>query len=196
MIKTNCGKSFASLVGVVALVTGSIVTSTVRAAVLNIDTTGVTTYGEQGDPGNTVFTFDIGADSHVTGIGYDVNLTAFDPSYLSEITVGFTPSDPSLGGVFLAPAFDQDAPGSGNFTSGGIIDLVGQGLDFNVSDDGTLRLEFFESFTDAGVNPNGQFDSGTLSVQYDAVPEPSTWALLGLGIVGTGVVALRRRITA
>ena len=161
------------------------------AAVVTVDTAGITTYGEFGDPANTVLNFDIGANSHVTGIGYDVNLTAFDPSFLSEITISFTPSDPTAG-VLLSPGFQDAISGTASYSSGGIGDLVSQGLDFNVSGDGTLRLEFYEEFQD-NVNPNGRFNSGTLSVQYDAVPEPSTWALLGLGAVGTGVAALRRR---
>lgn len=39
-------------------------------------------------------------------------------------------------------------------------------------------------------------DDYTSTFTLAAVPEPSTWALLGFGAVGAGVVALRRRQTA
>lgn len=193
MIREIHRKLSASLLGAVALTVGLLAVPTLHANVVNIDTAGITTYGEFGDPTNTVLNFNIGSNSHVTGIGFDVTLTAFDPSYLSEITVSFTPSDPDLAGVFLTPGVGDNTPGTSSYNSGGIIDLVGLGLDFNVSGDGTLRVEFFEGFQD-DVNPNGLFNSGTLSVQYDtAVPEPSSWALLGLGGLGVCVVLRRRR---
>lgn len=44
------------------------------------------------------------------------------------------------------------------------------------------------------VTANAGVSAYTLSVST-AVPEPSTWALLGLGVAGTGVVVLRRRRT-
>ena len=37
------------------------------------------------------------------------------------------------------------------------------------------------------------FDNAQLNV---AVPEPSTWALLGVGVAGLGVLTLRRRVRA
>ena len=195
MIRHAHNKIVGVLFGAAALVVGWTGTQTAHAAVLNVDVAGITTNGEFGDPTNTVLNFNIGTGTHVTGIGYDVNLTAFDPSYLSEITVSFTPSDPnSPAGVFLTPAFDQPEPGTGDFSSGGIVDLVGLGLDFNVASDGVLRLEFFEGFQDAGVDPNGIFNSGTLNVQYDAaVPEPSTWALSIVGVTIGGLVLRRRQ---
>lgn len=42
------------------------------------------------------------------------------------------------------------------------------------------------------LSPNAGSAGYTLSVST-AVPEPSTWALLGLSVAGTGVVVLRRR---
>ena len=158
-------------------------TGSARADILSINTTGITTTGEFGDPTNTVFTFTLGAGAQVTGLGYDVNLTAFDPSYLSEITVAFTPSDPNRKGFALAPGAGENNPGTGSFSSGGIVDL---GLDFNVANDGILRVEFYETNGDP-VIPNGVFNGGTLNVQYAAVPEPATYALM---VVGAGLLLL------
>lgn len=193
-MKSKTRTKFGSnLFAAVALTLGLFAAAPLRANVVNINVASIATYGEQGNSGNAILDFDIGTGAHVTGIGYNVNLTAFAPSYLSEITILFSPSDSTLPGVSLAPAFDQDASGTGTFSSNGIVDLTAPGLDFNVSSDGLLRLEFFESYSDTGVDPNGLFNSGTLNVQYEAVPEPSTWAILSLSVMGTGIMCLRRR---
>ena len=170
---------------------------------LTVNVAGSTGNGDfdSGDPSNTIQTFNIGAGAHVTGVSYDVNITAFDPSYLSEATLAFTGSDTTGAGVFLAPGFDTPAPGTESFSSGGDVDLVSLGLDFTVGDDGILRLEYFEGFDDGSVNPDSLWNSGTVTFTYDgdvvtpptgAVPEPATWAMMigGFGLVGG---ALRRR---
>jgi hypothetical protein len=54
------------------------------------------------------------------------------------------------------------------------IDLSSGGLSFNLSD------------------PNGLSESGPITA-VQAVPEPSTWAMMILGFCGLGVVAYRRR---
>jgi hypothetical protein len=45
---------------------------------------------------------------------------------------------------------------------------------------------------DGGHVPN--YDRYFNSFVVTTVPEPSTWAMLGVGAVGVGVVALRRRV--
>lgn len=166
--------------------------SSVRGGVVAVDGAGITTNGEQGDPANTVLFFDLGADAQVTGIGYNVDLTAFDPSFLSEITVSFSSSDATSAGVILTPGFDRPESGSGSFSSNGIIDLAASGLNFNVGDDGKLRVEFYEGVNDAGVSPDGMFNSGTFSVQYAAAPECSTWVFVSGGL-GALLIQQRRR---
>lgn len=74
------------------------------------------------------------------------------------------------------------------------------------ADAGNLRLSVFDGTSPDGVwslyvqdfasGDNGSIASGyslTITAGLPVVPEPSTWALLSVGIVGLGVVTLRRR---
>ena len=166
------------------------------AADLTVDVSGIPSFGELGDPGNISFSTLIGANAHVTGVSYDVTIQAFDPSYLSEITLYFGNTAQDTG-VFLSPGFEYLEPGTGSFSdSANLVDL---GLDFNVDDDGLLYTEFFEAFDDSSVSPDGSWLSGTVTFTYEdgataPVPEPASWAMMiaGFGLVGG---ALRSRRT-
>jgi hypothetical protein len=155
---------------------------------------GAQSFGELGDALNDVFTVNIGANSRITDVAYNVSLTAFSPSWLSEATLGFTSSDLSEG-VFLNPGFADNFSGTASYAdSASLTDL---GLDFTVGADGILRLEFFEDFDDGSVAPDGVWNSGSITFTYTpsgagAVPEPATWAMMigGFGMVGG---AMRRR---
>ena len=135
----------------------------------------------------------LGAGAHITAVSYDVNITAFSPSYLSEAGFLFSNSSGS-GGVQLTPGFEDDDPGTASYEGSG--DLVDFGLDFFLDADGMLDTEFFETFGDTSVNPDAVWNSGTITITYElvnsAVPEPATWAMM---IVGFGAIggALRRR---
>ena len=165
-----------------------------NAATISFDVGGVESVGEFGVPGNTVLSQNIGANSVVTGVTFTLNLTAFSPSWLSEIGVAFTDSAVT-DGVLFTPGVEDDLPGTATYT--GSLDLLAEGLDFSVGADGILRLEFYESFDDSSVSPDGIWNSGTLTFTYDtvggAIPEPATWAMLILGMGAIGATMRRRQ---
>lgn len=160
------------------------------AAPLVIDVTGIQSWGLQGSSGNTVLTYQVGAFATVTSIGFDVNVSAISPSWLSEIGVKFT--DSVGDGVLLNPSGD-DVQGTASYS--GYFELSDFGLDFQVGADGILRIEFYEDFNDyAGVDGFWNFGSLTVGItpQVVAVPEPGTGILLGAGLAAMGYAARRR----
>lgn len=174
-----------ALASVVALGAAAAVS---QAATLTVNLNDVESRKGFGSSSNEVFSYFIGANAHVTGFAYDVTITAFDPSYLSEANVYYTDSAIS-DGVYTRPGFGVDDPGTQSFSVDN--DLVDSGLDFNVGADGILRLEFAESYDDFDVDPDAVWN-GTLTITHDgveAVPEPASMAALGLG----GLALLRRR---
>ncbi len=157
-----------------------------------IDVTGRRSFDGRGAAINDLVDLNIGAGAEVIGIGWDVTLTGIDPSYQSEIAVGFGSS--VQGFVNLRPGIAATSPGTGAFSSGGVLDLIAPGLNFSVGDDGVLRLEFFETFDDAAGELDGTWDSGTITLQLAAVvPEPTTYGMMALGLLGVAAAARRSR---
>ncbi len=181
-----------------ALATTALPASQADAATLVVNVAGAQSFAAFGSGSNTVQTFDIGALSRVTAIAFNVSITAFDPSYLSEASLGFTGSDLNGDGVFFTPANGDDVSGTANYS--GTANLVDRGLDFAVGTDGILRLEYFEAFNDADVSPDALWTAGTVTFTYDqvtaAVPEAATWLMMltGFAMVG-GAARYRRRAT-
>lgn len=156
------------------------------AVPLTFNVAGIQSYGALGDPQNEVFAFDIGAGATITSVAYDVNLTAFGRSWLSELRLAFTDSAFSTG-VLLRPAFDDQTPGTASYA--GMDDLVAEGLSFAVGADGILRLEFYEGFDDfAGVDGVWNFGTVTFNVEGGTivpggdVPEPPVDWRMGKGL--------------
>lgn len=158
-----------------------------RAGTRIIDVAGTDSWDAYGSPNNVRADVQLKPNGHVVGIGWDVTLTAFDPSWRSEIRVDLTDSA-ITDGIGLAPGAADTSPGGPTaYSSGGIIDLVGAGLDFFVGADGVLSLEFYEGFDDAAGVIDGEWNQGVLTVVW--VPAPGAAAVLGLG----GLMAVRRR---
>ncbi|MBS0187156.1 MAG: PEP-CTERM sorting domain-containing protein [Planctomycetes bacterium] len=160
-----------------------------NGAIFNLTLNEVDSNDEYGSPINVVQTINTAiANGHVISIGWDVTIYADTPSWLSEASVAIENSSQS-GGVFLSPGFGDDFSGISAYSSGGLIDLIGLGLDFNLDPDGQLRFEFFEDFDDFPSDWDGIWISGTISVEIEDVPAPSGLAMLGL----VGLAAGRRR---
>lgn len=170
------------------------VCSSVFAAPLAVNVSGIESHGLYGDETNTVLTFNVGANSIITTVSYTFNLTAFSPSYLSELTLAFEDASQATG-IFFNPGVFDENPGTGTYS--GFADLVDLGLSFAVGADGILRLEFFETDFDDIDGADGIWNFGTITFGVEPasaeVPEPATGLLLGAGLAMMGYANRRRQ---
>ena len=170
-----------------ALVAAAMAAGTAHAGVVTLDVAGISSNAEFGDASNVTRFIDIAAGAHITSISWSVWLTADSPSWLSEIAVDL--NDGSLAGFSLAPGFGDNSSGSGFFS--GTADLVALGADFVLGASGRLNFEFFELFDDNFGAEDGRWDRGSLTVNF--VPEPATFGLAALALLGVGATSRRRK---
>lgn len=150
----------------------------------------------QGSPNNDIETVDLAAalgitgDVIVTGIGWDVEIASTGASWLSEAVLGF--GSDGVTAINLTPGTGDTFAGTGTYTSGGIVDLIGIELTFVVTD-GLLTIEFFESFDDIADSIDAVI-TGSLTIEYEAVtavPVPAAVWLFASGLLG--LMGARRR---
>lgn len=170
---------------------GPIVATERSGTVLSVDVTETVSVDGIGDTDNAVKFLNIGAGNTVNGIGWDVDLIAFAPSWRSEIAVFITDSS-GTGGFNLRPGADDDSPGGPTtYTSDGrILKLANYQIpDVVALADGLIRLEFYETYDDANGQTDGLWNSGDLFLQV--IPTPASAGLLGLA--GIGMLGRKRR---
>jgi MYXO-CTERM domain-containing protein len=165
-------------------------------AIIPFNVAGIESWDALGDSSNTIILLDVaaavglpsGSPVSMTGIGWDVTLTGIGTSWQSELRVYFDDAiAPDNSGLFLRPGSAATAPGTGSFSSGGIIDLSDNAIPDILLPNGVLRLDFHESFDDAADVLDGTWDAGVLNIAV--TPAPGALALMGLG----GLAAARRR---
>ena len=156
---------------------------------LQINTAGILDYDERGAESNVVLDFYVGAGASVTSLAWDVNVTSYAGSYLSEMKLTF--SDTLGKGVTFTPGDGDDFDGTADYA--GFQNLGDLGQIFTVSADGILRLEFHDGFKDLAFDePEGIWNHGTLTFGISPVPEPPVFAL-ALGGLLLGFAVLKRR---
>ena len=169
-----------------AVASAALAAGSAQAYQMTLNVAGIESRGAFGDAGNETRFLDLFAGARVTGLAWNVSLFTNSTSWLSEISVDF--NDGGAAGVSLSPGFGDDDSGAADYM--GSADLVALGSDFTVGASGRLFLEFFESFNDfAGVD--GVWRSGTLTVTY--VPEPASFGLAAIALLGLGAASRRRR---
>ena len=178
-----------------------------QADTVDVNLAGWQSFGEWAGPGseNSETFISVPAGSTITGFEYlGLSFSTENGSWLRELTLSVASNDDPES-LFLdwRPSTTSDegtfGPESGSWGgSVGNPGLFGAGESF-VSESGMLWISVYESFDDPigsdepWTIPDAMIGNGTLPVHFtSAVPEPSTYGLMALGLAGV-VVAARRR---
>ncbi|MCV2356031.1 PEP-CTERM sorting domain-containing protein [Paucibacter sp. B2R-40] len=193
MMMTNA--NFTRSLRAVALAAAALISmgsSSANTSSLLIDVAGAQSVDLAGAPGNTVMSFNVGANALIQSVDWRVTLTAFGASWLSDMELRFG-SSAGNDGVWFTPG-SENHNGSMSYT--GAANLAELGLAFRVQADGILRLEFSELMKDqaAGI-ADGQWDIGQVTVGFtSAVPEPASYGLMAVGLLAVaGLASLKSR---
>lgn len=157
---------------------------------LRVDTAGILDNDERGAASNVVLDFYVGSGALITSLKWDIDLTSYPGSYLSEMKLTF--SDTVGNGVTFTPANGDDFDGTKPYA--GFQDLGALGQIFAVGADGVLRLEFHDGFKDLAFDePEGVWNAGTLTFGIAPVPEPSMLVMLLAGLLLVSSTTWRSR---
>jgi hypothetical protein len=178
----------------VATLCAALVVGTAQASptYVTLDISGTANMDERGAVSNIVRELWVGAGATIENLKWDIHLTSYEPSYLSEMQLTF--SDSLGNGVTFTPGGGDDFQGSNSYA--GFQDLRVILQQFQLGDDGLLRLEFHDAYKDlAFEEPEGMWDYGTLTFGVSTVPEPQVLALMLSALLSALTVARWRPST-
>jgi hypothetical protein len=161
------------------------------ASTVVVDLAGWEAWGGFGNPQNTEVRFNIGAGSAVLGFQWtNLVFTAEGASWIGEFVLSV---NDSAGDQFMdvVPGDGIDSSGAFGPSSGSWgVDGFSFGVPFTVADGG-LWVTVYDSFNDSGRD--ALVTGGTLTIFYAPIPEPGTYGLMALGLLGVAAAARRRR---